>query len=83
MNWQQGIQKDTGGELVLVCTSSVYPHKETPMTLQEAINRIKSEMQFMGLNWADLEHMLQEQPEVFSYKTNMAYRIVYKNKAVA
>jgi len=51
------------------------------MTLQEARNRMFSEMQFMGLNWADLEHMLQEQPDVFSYKTNMAYRVLRKNKA--
>ena len=50
------------------------------MTLQEAINRIRSEMQFMQLNWADLEHLLQEQPGVFSYKTVMAYNIVKENK---
>ena len=50
------------------------------MTLQEAINRIRSEMQFLGLNWADLEHLLQEQPGAFSYKTVMAYGIVKENK---
>ena len=46
------------------------------MTLKEANNRIQSEMQFLGLNWADLEHMLQESPGAFSYKTIMAYGIV-------
>ena len=50
------------------------------MTLQEAINRIKHEMQFLGLNWADLEHLIQEQPGAFSYKTVMAYDIVKENK---
>ena len=46
------------------------------MTLQEAKNRMISEMQFLGLNWADLEHLLQESPGAFSYKTVMAYGIV-------
>ena len=46
------------------------------MTLHEAINRIKHEQQFLGLNWADLEHLLQESPGAFSYKTIMAYGIV-------
>ena len=46
------------------------------MTLREAINRIKHEMQFLGMNWADLEHLLQENPGIFSYKTVMAYGIV-------
>ena len=46
------------------------------MTLQEANNRIQSEMQFLGMNWADLEHLLQESPGAFSYKTNIAYSIV-------
>ena len=50
------------------------------MTLQEAINRIKHEQQFLGLNWADLEHLLQEQPGAFSYKTVMAYGIVKEAK---
>ena len=51
------------------------------MTLQEAINRMKSEMQFLGLGWSDLEQMLQESPAIFPYKTNVAYRIISKNKA--
>ena len=46
------------------------------MTLNEANNRMKSEMRFLGLNWADLEHLLQEKPGIFSYKTNIAYSII-------
>jgi len=41
MNWQQGIQKDTGGELVLVCTSSVYPHKENLMKKEDIIYNLQ------------------------------------------
>ena len=50
------------------------------MTLQEAKNRMNSEMQFLGMNWGDLEHMLQESPGAFSYKTVMAYGIVSQAK---
>jgi hypothetical protein len=46
------------------------------MTLKEAKNRMQHEMQFLGLNWADLEHLLQEKPGIFSYKTILAYDVI-------
>ena len=50
------------------------------MSLQEAQNRMLSEMQFLGMNWADLEHLLQEQPGAFSYKTMLAYDVIKEAK---
>ena len=45
------------------------------MTIGEAMNRMLSECEFLGLNWADLEHLLQEKPGIFPYKTNIAYQV--------
>ena len=45
------------------------------MTLREAMNQMQMEMKFLGMNWGDLEHMLQEKPSIFPYKTVVAYQV--------
>jgi len=46
------------------------------MTLQEARNRMFSEMQFLGLDWDALREFLDESPGAFSYKTLIAYKVI-------
>jgi hypothetical protein len=47
------------------------------MTYNTARNKLHEEMMFLGLNWADLEHMLQESPNAFPVSVIEAYK-VYK-----
>ena len=43
------------------------------MKLKTAIELLKKECEFLGLNWGDLEHLLQEQPIIFNWKVVNAY----------
>jgi len=44
------------------------------MKLETAIKLLKKECKFLGVNWGDLEHLLQEQPTTFSEKVVKAYK---------
>lgn len=43
------------------------------MKLETAIELLKKECETLGLNWGDLEHLLQEQPINFNWKVVNAY----------
>lgn len=43
------------------------------MKLETAIKLLKKECETLGLNWGDLEHLLQEQPINFNWKVVNAY----------
>jgi len=46
------------------------------MIVSTARRIIEEEKQFLGLNWADLEHMIQESPNAFPQRTLKAYEVV-------
>ena len=50
------------------------------MTMQEAVNRMQSEMQWLGISWEKLEQLLEENANAFSYKTIVAYSIIKEAK---
>ena len=43
------------------------------LKLKTAMSILKKEGEFLGLNWGDLEHLIQEQPTTFSEKVLNAY----------
>ena len=47
--------------------------KENSMKLKTAMSILKKECEFLGMNWGDLEHLLQEQPIIFNWKVVNAY----------
>ena len=52
------------------------------MTYNTARNKLHKEMMFLDLNWADLEHMLQESPSAFPVSVVEAYK-AYKGYVTA
>ena len=52
------------------------------MSYNHARNKLHKEMMFLGLNWADLEHMLQESPNAFPVSVIEAYK-AYKGYVTA
>ena len=49
------------------------------MSYTRAVSILHKEMMFLGLNWADLEHLLQEKPTTFPNSAVEAYA-VYKEE---
>ena len=43
------------------------------MEVQTAIEILKEECESLGMNWGDLEHLLQERPIIFGWKVVNAY----------
>jgi len=52
------------------------------MSYNTARNKLHKEMMFLNLNWADLEHMLQESPGAFPVSVIEAYK-AYKGYVTA
>ena len=46
------------------------------MLVSTARRIIKEEQEFLGLNWADLEHMIQESPGAFPNRILAAYKVI-------
>ena len=46
------------------------------MIVSTACRIIEEEKQFLNVNWADLEHMIQESPGAFPQRTLKAYEVV-------